>query len=261
MRLALCTTLLSRQAEDLGLIKITMDKILAWCVHLYTATGLVAAALIAVLIVRGGDNSFRWALMLMLVATVIDSTDGWLARRSRVKEVVPDFDGRKLDDIVDFQNYTSLPLLLIWRADILASGQEWWLIVPLLASAYGFSQTEAKTSDGFFLGFPSYWNVVAFYLYLLRPPEWLSLSAIILLAALTFVPVRYLYPSQKGPLNRLTFLMGAVWGVMLVLILLRIPEDPCPLILISFGYPIFYMAASWFITLRQRRKPEEGAAD
>ncbi len=232
-----------------------MDKILAWCVHLYTATGLVAAAVIAVLIVRGGDDAFRWALMFMLIATVIDSTDGWLARRARVKELVPGFDGRRLDDLIDFQTYTSLPLLLIWRSEILASGQEWWLIVPLLASAYGFSQTGAKTDDGFFLGFPSYWNVVAFYLYMLRPPAWLSLSVIILLSVLTFVPSRYLYPSQKGPFSRLAILLGIVWGVMLVLILLRVPDDPRFLTLVSFGYPVFYLVVSWFITLKRRVKP------
>ena len=38
---------------------------------------------------------------------------------------------------------------------------------PVLASAYGFAQTDAKTDDDFFLGFPSYWNVVAIYLWLL----------------------------------------------------------------------------------------------
>src|SRR5687768_3059795 len=93
--------------------------ILAWGVHLYTALGLVAAAGIAVFIVRGGDESFRWALALMLAAIAIDSTDGWLARRARVKQFAPSFDGRRLDDLIDFQTYTSLPLLLMWRAGLL----------------------------------------------------------------------------------------------------------------------------------------------
>src|ERR687889_185097 len=105
----------------------SIRKILAWGVHLYTATGLVAAAGVAVLIVRGGDESLRGALALMVLATVIDSTDGWLARRARVKEFAPSFDGRRLDDLIDFQTYTSLPLLLIWRAEILTGAQSWWL--------------------------------------------------------------------------------------------------------------------------------------
>jgi phosphatidylcholine synthase len=225
-----------------------LKKFYAWCVHLYTAMGLVAAAGIAVLLVRGGEENFRWALVLMLAATVIDATDGWLARRARVKEILPGFDGRRLDDLIDFQTYTSLPLLLIWRAEVLPAEQAWWLLLPLLASAYGFSQTDAKTDDGFFLGFPSYWNIVAFYLYLLQPPIWFSLIVVIGLSLLTFVPTRYLYPSQRGPLSRLTNLLGAVWAALLVIILARWPEDSRRLLLASLGYPIYYLVVSWAVS-------------
>src|SRR5262249_12566095 len=154
--------------------KKALRKCLAWCVHLYTAMGLVAAAGVAVLIVQGSPEAFHRAFLLMLVATVIDATDGTLARRVGVKEVLRGFDGRRLDDIIDFLTYTCLPLLLLWRAEILPGLQAWWLLVPLLASAYGFSQVAAKTDDGYFLGFPSYWNLVAFYLYVLSPPTWLA---------------------------------------------------------------------------------------
>ena len=146
----------------------TFEKFLGWCVHGYTALGLVAAGLIAVLLVRGGADAFRWSFLLMAAATIVDSTDGTLARKVRIKEVVPGFDGRRLDDIVDFLNYTFLPLLLIWRAGILPAGHEAWLFLPLLASVYGFCQVQAKTDDGYFLGFPSLWNLVALYLYVLH---------------------------------------------------------------------------------------------
>src|SRR5687767_3090507 len=93
-----------------------LRQVLAWCVHFYTALGLVAAAGMAVLIVRGGAVSFAWAFVLMLVATLIDATDGILARAVRVKEVLPGFDGSQLDNLVDFSTYTAMPLLLLWRA-------------------------------------------------------------------------------------------------------------------------------------------------
>src|SRR5262249_28594399 len=89
--------------------------LLAWSVHLYTALGLIAAAVMAVLIVRGEPASFRAAFLLMIVATLIDATDGTLARAVHVKTVLPGFDGRRLDDLIDFINYTFLPLFLIWR--------------------------------------------------------------------------------------------------------------------------------------------------
>jgi phosphatidylcholine synthase len=229
------------------------EKFLAWCVHLYTATGLLCAAGIALLVVRGGEDAFRKALALMLLATLIDSTDGWLARRARVKEVIPSFDGRRLDDLVDFHTYTTLPLLFIWRAQVLPAGLQWWLLLPLLASAYGFSQVNAKTDDGFFLGFPSYWNIVAFYLYMLRPPAWATLAGIIALSVLTFIPSRYLYPSQRAPFSRLTSVLALIWAVLLLLILARVLADSRSWTLASLAFPAYYMLLSWALTLRHTR--------
>ncbi len=237
----------------------TIRKIFAWGVHLYTATGLIAAAGIAVLLVRGGEAAFRLAFLLMLVATVIDTTDGWLARKVKVKEVTPEFDGRRLDDLTDFHTYTTLPLLLIWRAGIVPPGHEWWLLLPLLASAYGFCQVQAKTADNYFLGFPSYWNIVAFYLYILKLPDWLSLLVIIVLALLTFVPSRYLYTTRGGPYSLLTNLLGSAWSVLVILILVQWHDASKLLVFASLVFPIYYMALSWAITIRywldERRRP------
>jgi phosphatidylcholine synthase len=219
-----------------------LARLPAWLVHLYTATGLVAAAGMAVLLVRGGEESFRGVIALMIVATVIDATDGTLARRWRVREVLPGFDGRRLDDIVDYQTYTSLPLLFIWRADILTGNDAFWLLLPLLASAYGFAQSDAKTDDHFFLGFPSYWNVVAIYLYWLQPGPGVALAVIISLALLTFVPSLYLYPSYRGPYSQLTRVLCAGWAVLLALIVGGFFRDP---------HPVYYFVISWWITLRR----------
>jgi phosphatidylcholine synthase len=262
-------------------------KLTAWLVHCYTALGLVAAAGMAVFIVRGDAESFRRAIALMIVATFIDSTDGGLARRARVKEILPRFDGRRLDDIIDFQTYTSLPLLFIWRAGILPADLGWWLLAPLLASVYGFSQSDAKTSaamaqeadasssqsaqsaEHFFVGFPSYWNVVAIYLYWLRPPVWLTLTLIVTLALLTFVPSLYLYTSRGGRLSRLTNLLCVVWGILLALIVAGAFDNPKPFMWASLALPIYYFVVSWAITLkrwfggrrRAGRGPQRSGAD
>ena len=196
-----------------------MRKLLAWLVHLYTALGLVCAAGMAVLIVRGGDASFRGAFLLMMLATAIDATDGWLARRARVKEVLPGFDGRALDDVIDFHTYTSMPLLLLWRADILPGSLAWLLLLPLLSSAYGFSQVNVKTPDGFFLGFPSYWNIVSFYLYAFHPQAWVSVTLIVTCAVLTFIPTPYLYATRGGPFAKLINIGAAIWFVSVGLVL------------------------------------------
>ncbi len=226
----------------------------AWLVHLYTGIGLVLAAWIAILVVWGGDASFRLAFLLMLAATVVDATDGWLARKADVHRWTPGFDGRRLDDLIDFHTYTTLPLLLIWRAGILPPGFEWVLLIPLVASAYGFSQVEAKTADHYFLGFPSYWNIVAFYLYVLAFPGWLALATLLVLGLLTFVPSRYLYPSQKHPLSVLTNVIGSIWGMQLIAILLLWRAAPRLLLFSSLAFPIYYMAVSWMISIRHWRQ-------
>lgn len=227
------------------------ETFLAWLVHLYTASGLVAAAGMAFFIVRGDAEGFRWGIALMIAATFIDATDGTLARRWRVKEILPGFDGRRLDDIVDFQTYTSLPLLFIWRTGVLPENWSWLLLLPLLASAYGFSQSEAKTEDHYFLGFPSYWNVVAIYLYWLQLPSWISLVVIGVLAVLTFVPSLYLYTSYKGEFSRLTNWLLILWTILLVLIVARVFDDPKLMIWLSLAFPLYYFGLSWWITLRR----------
>jgi phosphatidylcholine synthase len=163
-------------------------------------------------------------------------------------------------------------LLLIWRAEILPDAQAWWLLVPLLASAYGFSQTSVKTSDGYFLGFPSYWNVVAFYLYVLKLPSWLALTLILILSFLTFVPSRYLYPSQRGKLNRLTYVLGTLWVVFPVWILANPPNEQMSfgqaetgvtrqIVLVSLFFPLYYLFTSWILSLRYwlRSRPRSRA--
>ncbi len=241
-------------------------RLLAWGVHLYTASGLLCAAAITALLVQPqpGPEAFRWSFVLMLVATLIDATDGTLARAVRIKETLPGFDGRRLDDIVDFLNYTCLPLLLIWRANLLPAGWEFILALPLLSSAYGFCQVAAKTDDGYFLGFPSYWNLVAFYLYALQPlPSWAAVVILVVLSLLTFVPARYLYPTQRGRLNLVTNLLGGVWALVLGWILFEMPVERSDGNVVQTGalgslfFPIFYMAASWFVTLRLWRKKRQ----
>jgi phosphatidylcholine synthase len=243
------------------------EKFLGWCVHGYTASGLVCAAIIAALLVEGGPSAFRWSFLLMALATIVDATDGTLARRVRIKHVVPGFDGRRLDDIIDFLNYTFLPLLLVWRADLLPAGQEGWLILPLVASVYGFCQVDAKTEDGYFLGFPSLWNVVALYLYVLPLDRWMALGIVVVLAVMTFVPSKYLYPSQPGPFNQFATLLGAIWTVPFGWLIWKLPTSSSPrsdaslqwLALASLSYPIFYMGASWVITLRHWSRPKRAS--
>src|SRR5713226_1644833 len=195
--------------------------LLAWLVHFYTAFGAVVAF---AAIIRIEQKSFQDALWLMSLAVVIDATDGTLARAVRVKEKVPWFDGDRLEDIVDYANYVIVPCLFLWYADLLPRQDALWIAaLPLLASAYGFCQKEAKTADHFFLGFPSYWNIVAFYLYVLQTPRWVNGFVILALSVLVFVPIKYVYPSRSPVLRGLTIALGIVWGALIVTMIYNLP--------------------------------------
>jgi phosphatidylcholine synthase len=187
----------------------------------------------------------------MLVATLIDATDGTLARMVRIKETLPGFDGRRLDDLVDFLMYTCLPLLMIHRADLLPSGCDWVLIVALMASAYGFSQSDVKTADGAFLGFPSYWNIVAFYLYALPVPGGFAVAALLGFSFLTFVPSRYPYTTQPGRVNRLLLVLSVPWGIAILVAVLLPWDDGVPrdLVRASAAYPLLYLGVAWGMSL------------
>jgi phosphatidylcholine synthase len=237
--------------------------VLAWLVHLYTASGLIAAMAMGVLIVRGGDAAFRAAFALMILATAIDASDGFLARAVGVKRVLPGFDGTLLDNLVDFHTYTTMPIFLLWRAQILPPHLQWLLLLPVLASAYGYSQTNAKSDDGFFIGFPSLWNVVAFYVYFLRMPAPLAAAIIVVLSVATFIPTRYLYPSRGGPVARVLNIAGVVWIALTTLIVTRPLGERTQLTLISLIYPVAYLTLSGFVsrwmTKRQRAGPSDRA--
>ena len=224
-----------------------------WLAHAYTALGAVIA-LVATLDVIEGD--YRGAFLWLGLQIVVDATDGILARALRVKERLPDFDGARLDDIIDYLTYVFIPVLLLIHAGVLPEDVGVWVgSLALLASAYGFSQTAAKieTTDYFFTGFPSYWNLIALYMYVLHLPAAFNAAILAGFALLVFVPLRYVYPSRTRTLSTLTNGLGAVWGVLLAWITWRLPATDGPWIALSLTFPIYYFMLSLWLDRRSRR--------
>jgi phosphatidylcholine synthase len=222
---------------------------LAWGVHALTASGAVVGAA-AVLAILSGD--LRRAALLMFAALAIDSVDGTLARRVDTARVLPSFDGRRLDDMVDYFNYVLVPAVFLVAAGSLS---HWgWAALPILASAYGFSQTDAKTEDDFFLGFPSYWNVVAIYLWLLAIPPPLATAIVAGFSVLVFVPLKYVYPSKMPALRRTTAALVLAGGLLLIYAVLD-PERARPLRLVELSLlvPAYYFAVSMWLGGIHRR--------
>ncbi|MDP9429942.1 MAG: CDP-alcohol phosphatidyltransferase family protein [Actinomycetota bacterium] len=230
-------------------------------VHLYTASGTVLGLLIVLAAFEGHAVAALW---LSLVALVVDGTDGMLARRLRVKETIPWFDGARLDDIVDYLTYAFAPVVLLWTTGSLPGGAVGWGVaaLPLLASAYQFCRVDAKTDDHAFLGFPSYWNVVAFYAVVLDLGPGVVAAVLVVCSALVFVPVRYLYPSRTTALRALSLVLTAAWLVSYAVLLLQVPDPHPVVVVLSLGYLAYYVGVSLWLTARaaHRRRGELATA-
>ena len=216
----------------------------ALAVHTYTAFGAVLGFLALAAAFRGDFATTFW---LLAAALAIDATDGTLARKARVKHVVPWIDGGLLDNIIDYQNYVVVPVAVLLQPGILPPGFAWFSLSVLLASAYGFSRTDAKGFvEHYFQGFPSYWNVLVFYYVILGTNPWVNLAFLVFFVAMVFVPMRWLYPSRMEGGRSLTIWLGVVWAVMGFALIVQMP-DPSPLLAwVSLYYPAYYTIASFF---------------
>jgi phosphatidylcholine synthase len=225
---------------------------IAWIAHFYTGLGAVVA-LAATLDVISGD--YRGAFLWLGLQILIDSTDGILARAVRVKERLPQFDGARLDDIIDYITYVFIPVLLLLHAGLLPASWGIWVgAVVLLSSAYGFCQSAAKvkTSDYFFTGFPSYWNLVALYMYFLALSPMANAVILLGFAVLVFVPLRYVYPSRTLTLSWLTNALAALWAALVVWLVWQLPRTETRLVLLSLFFPIYYFLLSMWLDRRSR---------
>ena len=227
----------------------------AWCVHLVTASGAVFGLLSAYQIFL---HHFINAFWLMVLTIVIDAFDGYFARLIDIKRVVPKIDGELLDNIVDFFNYTILAAFFVLVIPTLLP-HGWHIacaVMVVLSSCYQFTQTDAKTDDHFFKGFPSYWNIAVFYLFFWEMNEWVNVSVIILLTIASFVPIKYVYPSRMDHLTnnrllrQLMFLLTLVWGVTTIGLLWDYPYANPIYVILSMGYIVIYLSASLYRTWR-----------
>lgn len=227
-------------------------RLAGWGVHIFTASGAFVG-LLAMLEIY--NHRLLPAFWLMGVAVVIDAVDGMFARLIKVKMVVPEINGELLDNIVDFFNYTIVPAFFLLVTPLVPP---YWCLVCVIAitfsSAYQFTQVDAKTSDHFFKGFPSYWNIVIFYLFFWQMNAWTNLIILLALAVLSFVPIKYIYPSRLDYLthnNTLRFavlLATVIWGLATWGLMRCYPDSNTLLVTISMIYMIMYFVISLYRT-------------
>jgi phosphatidylcholine synthase len=184
----------------------------AFTVHVFTASG-AALALLALILATGG----HWAGMFFCLgmALLVDGVDGPLARAFKVSEVLPRWNGEGLDFVVDYVTYVFVPAYAIAASGLLPEA----LAIPLgllvvMTGALYFADRNMKTNDNFFRGFPAVWNLAAFYLYVIAPEPWIAATAIVALAILTFVPLRFLHPLRVRQWRPLNIALLTLWAAL-----------------------------------------------
>lgn len=230
-----------------------MQYIAAWLVHLFTASG----AFIGVYsLYKIYQHDFLVALWLMAITVFIDALDGAFARLVHVKSVLPNFDGALLDNIVDYLNYVVTPCFFIMvKPGMLPENWSLLLVVAIsITSAYQFCQSDAKTPDHFFKGFPCYWNITLFYMFIFDTSMYFNALLLAFLCLLIFVPVKYVYPSRLDYLTDsklLKILMhccSSVYGISTLYLLMVYPRSNALCLSLSLGYVLMYLSLSFYRT-------------
>ena len=186
---------------------------MAWpaaLVHLFTALGAVCALLATRAALSGAwEQVFGW----LGIALIIDGIDGTFARLADVKTRLPRFSGDRLDLVIDYMTYVFVPALALLQAGFLGS-QGWGVVlgsIILLSSLFHFSDTESKSEDHSFVGFPAIWNIVAFYVFAFSMPTAVAVPLVLMCAALTFVPLHWAHPLRTSLLWPITFALTGAW--------------------------------------------------
>jgi phosphatidylcholine synthase len=220
----------------------------AFSVHIFTASG-TALAFLALL--AAVDSAWSLMFLWLGVALLIDGLDGPLARHFSVSTVVPRWSGDTLDLVIDFLTYVFVPAYAIANAGLLppplavAAG-----IAIVATSAIYFADTQMKTEDNYFRGFPALWNAVAFYLILLNPPVWATVVIIIAFLVATFAPVPFIHPLRVKRLRGVNIAVLIVWSI-LALIALASDMSPEPLVKVGLCVIAAYVLGAGLLRFRE----------
>ena len=190
--------------------KINTNKIAAWAVHGFTASGAVLGFLAIISIL---NNDLVGAFLWLGLALLIDGIDGSLARKIGVLDKTPNIDGSTLDNVIDYLNYVIIPALMIYWFQMVPNG--WEIILPagmFAVSLYTFANMNMKTNDYYFSGFPAVWNIVVLYFYILNTHPIINVIIILLLFVFTFIPIKFVHPLRVKKIRNLTIFCTVLWS-------------------------------------------------
>lgn len=233
-------------------------RLMAWGVHAFTMSGVVWACL-ALLSFASGEIKMMW--LWLSVALIVDGLDGSMARKAKVKEVIPWFDGSVLDYIVDYLTWTFLPAIFMYV--YLPLGPKplamTMMILICASSMFCYCNEGEKSTDHYFVGFPAAWNIVALYFYLLGTPAWFNITVTVIFAALTLSTLTFVHPFRVVKFMTVNIVMTAAWVIIAIALVVMHPGThvkgyPVPPVDVYQTIPVWLLLlwavpALWFLVL------------
>lgn len=227
-------------------------------VHLLTASGGAFCVLGLIFIHHHQWIKSFWALAACLM---IDSIDGTLARKFKVNKNIPQIDGALLDNLIDYISYVIVPCFFIYVKELIPDSWNAIIITMIIiSSSYQFSHSEAKTKDNFFRGFPSFWNITVFYMFLVNGSKLFNLSIFIILITLVFIPIKYIYISRMNYVTDsyivkyIIYISSFIFGISAIHLLVFYPTINHFCLIYSFIYFSAYILFSLYKTINPYKR-------
>lgn len=216
-----------------------MSKLVAWAVHLLTASGAALAFLAAT---AAADGAWTTVFLCLGIALIVDGIDGPLARRLHVKETIPWFDGAALDFVVDYANYVFVPAIVLASNGLMSQplSTAMGILVAVVGALY-FADKRMKTPDQAFRGFPAVWNGLVYVLVIYRLPELVTAAIVLVTAVLTFSPIEFIHPVRVRRLRPLTLFVTFLWAILAILTLAA-DLKPGPFVSVALAVASIYLA-------------------
>lgn len=212
----------------------------AWLVHAFTLSGLIFACLATLALIER-ELTLMW--VWLGIAMIIDSLDGTLARRARVKEVIPWFDGGIADIAIDYLTWTFIPAVFMYLH--IPLGPKWLagllMAAIVTSSIFCYANENWKSKDNYFVGFPAAWNIVAVILFILQTPAMLNIVATVALIILTVVPTHYTHPFRVKKFMAINIAATTAWILATAALVGYHPVQPTWLLV------VFWVSGGWFM--------------
>ncbi len=184
-------------------------EIRAFCVHIFTASGSFLAFLG---VVAAAEHRFIDMFWWLGLALLVDGVDGPIARKLNVKEVLPNWSGDMLDNVIDYVTYVLLPAFALYQSGMI--GEPWSFVAAgmiVVSSAIYYADMGMKTDEYFFSGFPVVWNMVVFTLFVIDASATTAMIVVTISVILTFLPINFLHPVRVKRLRWLNLAVGGIW--------------------------------------------------